>query len=89
VAHRLSTIARAERIAVLEGGGITEMGSYSELVRLIDRSEVLYCIANLVQVAQPDSRFRALMAAQLNNGPRSTLKEPYSDEARQRPGGAE
>lgn len=32
VAHRLSTIARAERIVVLEGGRIVESGSYRELV---------------------------------------------------------
>ncbi|KAL1694556.1 P-loop containing nucleoside triphosphate hydrolase protein [Schizophyllum commune] len=48
VAHRLSTIARAERIVVLEGGRIAESGTYRELVR------------------RPDSRFRALMAAQLD-----------------------
>ncbi|KAI0343512.1 P-loop containing nucleoside triphosphate hydrolase protein [Trametopsis cervina] len=48
VAHRLSTIARAERIIVLEDGHITETGTYRQLVR------------------QEDSRFRALMAAQLN-----------------------
>ncbi|KAF5385822.1 hypothetical protein D9615_002318 [Tricholomella constricta] len=49
VAHRLSTIARAERIVVLEEGRITESGSYRQLVN------------------RPDSRFRALMAAQLSN----------------------
>ncbi|KAI0333282.1 P-loop containing nucleoside triphosphate hydrolase protein [Cubamyces sp. BRFM 1775] len=48
VAHRLSTIARAERIVVLEDGRITETGTYRELVN------------------KEDSRFRHLMAAQLN-----------------------
>ncbi|EIW53943.1 P-loop containing nucleoside triphosphate hydrolase protein [Trametes versicolor FP-101664 SS1] len=48
VAHRLSTIARAERIVVLEDGQITETGTYRQLVN------------------KADSRFRHLMAAQLN-----------------------
>ncbi|KAI9447092.1 P-loop containing nucleoside triphosphate hydrolase protein [Lactarius psammicola] len=48
VAHRLSTIARAERIVVLEDGHITETGTYRELV------------------CRENSRFRTLMAAQLN-----------------------
>ncbi|KIK61248.1 hypothetical protein GYMLUDRAFT_43310 [Collybiopsis luxurians FD-317 M1] len=48
VAHRLSTIARAERIVVLEDGRITESGTYRQLVN------------------NPESRFRVLMAAQLN-----------------------
>jgi len=48
VAHRLSTIARAERIVVLEDGHITETGSYRQLVN------------------REGSRFRELMAAQLN-----------------------
>ncbi|TDL16129.1 hypothetical protein BD410DRAFT_731753 [Rickenella mellea] len=48
VAHRLSTISRAERIVVLEGGKITESGTYNSLVN------------------QDNSRFRALMADQLN-----------------------
>ncbi|KAN0137897.1 P-loop containing nucleoside triphosphate hydrolase protein, partial [Lactarius tabidus] len=48
VAHRLSTIARAERIVVLEDGHITETGIYRELVQ------------------RENSRFRALMAAQLS-----------------------
>jgi ABC-type multidrug transport system fused ATPase/permease subunit len=50
VAHRLSTIARAERIVVLEDGHITETGTYRELVQ------------------RESSRFRKLMAAQLNAG---------------------
>ncbi|KII95612.1 hypothetical protein PLICRDRAFT_222870 [Plicaturopsis crispa FD-325 SS-3] len=48
VAHRLSTIARAERIVVLEDGRITESGTYRQLI------------------SRKDSRFRVLMAAQLN-----------------------
>ncbi|KAF8319504.1 putative ATP-binding cassette transporter [Cantharellus anzutake] len=47
VAHRLSTISRAERIVVLEDGRIVEEGRYKDLA------------------ARPDSRFRALMDAQL------------------------
>ncbi|VDC03008.1 unnamed protein product [Peniophora sp. CBMAI 1063] len=33
VAHRLSTIARAERVVVLEDGVVSEMGTYAELVK--------------------------------------------------------
>jgi len=33
IAHRLATLARAERIVVLENGKITEDGRYSELAR--------------------------------------------------------
>ncbi|KAF9788467.1 P-loop containing nucleoside triphosphate hydrolase protein [Thelephora terrestris] len=57
VAHRLSTIARAERIVVLEDGGITESGTYAQLVK------------------NPNSRFRTLMAAQLNATSEETLKQ--------------
>ncbi|KAF4563181.1 ATP-binding cassette permease mdl1 [Pleurotus pulmonarius] len=48
VAHRLSTIARAERIVVLEDGRISESGTYRQLMK------------------RENSRFRALMAAQLS-----------------------
>ena len=68
VAHRLSTIARAERIVVLEDGRITESGTYRELVSLsfaYDLKPLLKSMNNL-KVGRENSRFRTLMAAQLN-----------------------
>jgi hypothetical protein len=47
----LSTIARAERIVVLEGGRIVESGGYRELV---------------LGGKEKGERFRSLMAAQLS-----------------------
>ena len=33
IAHRLSTAERADRVAVVEGGRIVELGSHDELAR--------------------------------------------------------
>ncbi|KAE9400716.1 hypothetical protein BT96DRAFT_857216 [Gymnopus androsaceus JB14] len=64
VAHRLSTIARAERIVVLEDGRITESGTFRQLVN------------------EPDSRFRTLMAAQLNaTNTQQTIVPPTRESA--------
>ncbi|KAJ6589964.1 P-loop containing nucleoside triphosphate hydrolase protein [Mycena vulgaris] len=69
VAHRLSTIARAERIVVLEDGAIVESGTYHQLV------------------SRHDSRFRALMAAQLTaaSGEKVTYDFVPTPEAQQAP----
>ncbi|KAF7351012.1 ATP-binding cassette transporter [Mycena sanguinolenta] len=63
VAHRLSTIARAERIVVLEGGRIVESGTYHQLV------------------SREDSRFRALMAAQLTAAAGEKVTYDFASEA--------
>ena len=42
VAHRLSTIKRADRILVIEDGRISEMGSHNELLRLRGKYYQLY-----------------------------------------------
>ena len=42
VAHRLSTIRRASRILVIEDGGISEMGTHAELLRMKGHYYKLY-----------------------------------------------
>lgn len=70
VAHRLSTIARAEKIVVLEDGHVTEMGTYRQLVH------------------KEGSRFRALMAAQLNAAAGETSSsDPANETPRPSPDG--
>jgi ABC-type multidrug transport system fused ATPase/permease subunit len=42
IAHRLSTARRADRIVLLENGGIAEMGTHDELIALNGRYAALW-----------------------------------------------
>ena len=44
VSHRFSTVRRAERIAVLEGGSVSELGSHDELVALGGRYAAMFAV---------------------------------------------
>ncbi len=52
VAHRLSTIERASRIAVLEAGRLVELGSHAELLR----AGGLYARLHQIQQRAPDAQ---------------------------------
>src|SRR5205823_14990042 len=52
VAHRMSTLRRADRIIVLDRGRIAEVGTHAELLR---RSESYYARAVQIQLAHEQS----------------------------------
>ena len=55
IAHRLSTVRRATRIAVLEQGRITAIGSHEELLQISPTYQKLYRL-QFIDVADIDSR---------------------------------
>ena len=42
IAHRLSTAERADRIVVVDAGGIAEIGTHAELIAVEGRYAALY-----------------------------------------------
>lgn len=58
IAHRLSTVRRADQIAVLEGGTVVEIGTHDELARSRGRYHAL--IRNQLELNQTDNRTTAL-----------------------------
>jgi ATP-binding cassette, subfamily B, bacterial MsbA len=52
IAHRLSTVRRADRIVVLENGGITDVGAHEELMKKLGTYRRLYDL-QFVELEQP------------------------------------
>jgi subfamily B ATP-binding cassette protein MsbA len=65
IAHRLSTVRRATRIAVIEGGQITEIGTHEELMRHSGTYQRLYRMQFSVEDSGPVGNGEVTLAANL------------------------
>jgi len=59
IAHRLSTILNADRILVIEDGGIIEQGRHSELIALGGRYHKLYAQQSIVEFSRTEQNWQA------------------------------
>ena len=59
IAHRLSTILNADRILVIEDGGIIEQGGHSELIALGGRYHKLYAQQSIVEFSRTEQNWQA------------------------------
>jgi subfamily B ATP-binding cassette protein MsbA len=65
IAHRLSTVRRATRIAVIEGGQITEIGTHEELMQHSGTYQRLYRMQFSVEDAVPATNGEVPLTANL------------------------
>src|SRR5271163_3528104 len=65
IAHRLSTVRRASRIAVIEGGRITEIGTHEELMQLSGTYQRLYNMQFSDEMTLPVENGDAMLAAEV------------------------
>lgn len=66
IAHRLSSIAQAGRVVLLDGGAVVEDGSYEDLVSTKSSTAMIYdAYHRLFQISRPGGRFRKMVEGQL------------------------
>jgi ATP-binding cassette, subfamily B, bacterial MsbA len=65
IAHRLSTVRRATRIAVIEGGQITEMGTHDELIHNSGTYQRLYNMQFIGESSASSGNGEVTLAANL------------------------
>jgi ATP-binding cassette, subfamily B, bacterial MsbA len=76
IAHRLSTVRRASRIAIIEDGCITAIGPHEELLRVSATYERLYRLQFMDPVEFPGN----VLPKKAGNGEAANLEPALSGE---------